>query len=273
VSSDGTTALVGSNAGATVFEGSANTGPATKLAFTTDPPATSGEGSDFDVAVSVEDSSSNVVNSSDASVALSLSGGTAGAMLTCTPANTEDATSGTASFSCSVNDAGDDYTLTAMSSGLTSAVSSDFDITSSSTAASQLAFTPEPPASSGAGANFDVAVSVEDSDSNLVSSSDASVALSLSGGTAGATLTCTPANTEDATSGVASFSCSVNDAGDGYTLTAMSSGLTSAVSSDFDITTAAGGEGGGGGGRALGDHYRGSRPHGHGRGRLPAGVP
>ena len=104
--------------------------------------------------------------------------------------------------------------------------------------ATQLAVTTQPPSSSTAGTDFTVKVSVEDASGAVVSSSGAPVSLAITSGTgtSGAALACTT-NPVDASSGVASFSCSVNDVGSGYTLTATSSGLTSAVSSSFAITS------------------------------------
>jgi hypothetical protein len=78
---------------------------------------------------------------------------------------------------------------------------------------------------------------VEDAGGNTVTSSAVSIRLAITGGTGttGATLTCT-ANPKNATAGVDAFAgCRINLAGTGYTLTATSTGLTSAISSAFNI--------------------------------------
>jgi hypothetical protein len=71
-----------------------------------------------------------------------------------------------------------------------------------------------------------------------VTTSTASIGLSITAGTgtSGALLTCT-ANPKAAALGVATFAgCKISKTGAGYTLTATSSGLASAVSSSVTIT-------------------------------------
>jgi hypothetical protein len=100
---------------------------------------------------------------------------------------------------------------------------------------SQLVTTSTPPASSTAGTNFTVALSVEDSLGNVVTSSSAPVALAIGTNPGTGTLTCA-SNPLNASSGVATFSCSINKVGTGYTLTASSSGLPSATTNPFNIS-------------------------------------
>ncbi len=68
-------------------------------------------------------------------------------------------------------------------------------------------------------------MSVEDALGNVVTTSSAPVTLAIANNPGGGTLSCTtdPLN---ASSGVATFSCSINKTGTGYTLTATSTGLT-----------------------------------------------
>jgi sugar lactone lactonase YvrE len=107
--------------------------------------------------------------------------------------------------------------------------------------AAKLAFTQEP-SSSTTGAAFPTqpTVAVEDASGNIVTTDSSSVKLALTGGTAGAVLSCAT-NPLAASSGVAAFSnCAVSKAGTGYTLTATDGSLTSAVSTSFNITTSSG---------------------------------
>jgi hypothetical protein len=126
------------------------------------------------------------------------------------------------------------YTLTAVSSGLTTAVSASFTI--SVGPASKLAFTTQP---SGAVRNIafltQPTVAVQDAGGNTVTTSGPSVTLALTAPAGGAVLTCTT-NPRSTSSGIAVFAgCRVNQAGT-YTLTATSGTLTVTVSNSFTIS-------------------------------------
>jgi signal peptidase I len=213
----------------------ATSGPATKLAFTTSP-SSSIEGFAFDrqPVVAVQDAGGSTVGTSSAPVTLSITT-PAGAILTCT-ANPRSAVAGVATFAgCKIDLAGT-YTLTATSGTLTSAVSASFTIEAS--AATKLAFTTNPSGSTG-GVAFATqpVVTVQDASGNTVTTSIASVDLSITT-PAGATLSCAE-DPKSAVSGVATFAgCKVDKSGT-YTLTAVSSGLTNAVSTSFTITVGA----------------------------------
>jgi hypothetical protein len=210
-------------------------GPATQLAFTTQPSSTTAAGVAFtqQPGASVEDAGGNVVaadSTTHITVALTSANG---AVLSGT--TTLTAAGGVASFSgLSVNKTGS-YTLTATSTPvLTSAVSNSFAITPA--AASQLVFTTQPSSTSTAGVAFaqQPGVSVEDAFGNAVttdSTTSVSLALTTPGG---AILAGTTSQT--ASSGVATFSgLSVNKTGS-YTLTATSAPvLPSAVSNSLTI--------------------------------------
>jgi signal peptidase I len=208
-------------------------GSASKLGFTTNP-SDSAVGVAFATqpVVAVQDAGGNTVTSSTPSVTLSITPPAGGAILTCT-ANPGDAVAGVATFAgCRIDSAGT-YTLTASSGGLTSAVSASFTVEGS--AATKLAFTTSPSSSTG-GTAFATQplVTVQDASGSTVTSSSASVDLSITT-PAGAVLTCTE-DPKSAVSGVATFAgCKVDKTGT-YTLTAVSSGLTSAVSASFTIT-------------------------------------
>jgi hypothetical protein len=157
----------------------------------------------------------------------------AGATLACTE-DPKSAASGVATFAGCRIDKNGTYTLTAVSSGLTNAVSASFTI--SVGPATKLAFTTQP---SGAAVNIAFAtqpwVTVQDAGGNTVTTSGPSVTLVITPPTGGAILSCA-ANPRSTSSGVAIFSgCRINTAGT-YTLTASASGgITSAVSNSLII--------------------------------------
>jgi hypothetical protein len=210
-------------------------GSADHLEFRLQPAPSYTSGAPISVEVVVADGAGHIVPTSTASISLALSGGTSGATLSGT--KTLNATNGVAVFgNLSVDKAGTGYQLVATASGLSGASSASFAI--SPGAASQLAFTTQPPSSSPAGGPFGVAVAVQDAAGNTVTTSTASISLALSGGTSGAALSGTP--TVQATNGVATFSgLAVNKVGTGYQLNATATGLTGASSSAFAITAGA----------------------------------
>jgi hypothetical protein len=207
-------------------------GPATNLAFTTNPSASTG-GTAFATqpVVKVQDAGGNTVTTSSAPVSLSITN-PAGATLTCTT-NPVNAVAGVASFAgCKIDKIGT-YTLTAVSSGLTSGVSGSVTITVG--AATKLGFTTSP-SSTTRNTVFATqpVVAIQDAGGNTRTASSASVTLTITT-PAGAILFC-PTNPRTTSSGVATFSgCRIDLAGT-YTLTASASGLTPAVSATFNIT-------------------------------------
>ncbi|MDR3606704.1 MAG: Ig-like domain-containing protein [Oligoflexia bacterium] len=229
--------LIATSSGLTSATSSAfnvTVGPAAQLAFTTQPGGGAGGATwSTQPVVAVEDAGGNTVTGSSASIALAI--GTNPSSGTLSGTATLSASSGAASFSgLSINTAGTGYTLTATSSGLTSATSSAFNITVGS--AAKLAFTTQPGGGSGGTAWVaQPVVTVEDAGGNTITGSSASIALAIGTNPSSGTLSGTA--TLLASSGVASFSgLSINTAGTGYTLTATSSGLSSATSSAFNIT-------------------------------------
>ena len=209
-------------------------GPATKLVFTTQPVSTT-SGSAFTTkpVVKVEDASGNVVTTSSATITLSASGGS---LSSCAGLS---ASSGVVTVTgCTFAGlVGTNYTLTAASSGLTSATSSNFSPSGAGTAA-QLVFTTQTTgvASSSATSTFTIqpVATVEDSVGNVVTNYAASVTLSVS---SGETLACSGGTSMTPSSGVAAFTgCHGSAYGIGITLTAASSGLTSVTSATFNIT-------------------------------------
>ena len=206
-------------------------GPATKLVYSQQP-TTIVAGSTITPAVTatVQDAGNNTVTSSNATVTVAIStnpgGGTLSGTLSTTPS------SGVVTFAdLSIDKTGTGYKLTLSSTGLTSAVSNTFNVTVG--AAAKVAFTQQPNGgAAGAVWSTQPKVTIQDTFGNTVTTSSANVTLTITSGTgtSGAVLTCT-ANPKAAASGIATFAgCKINTAGNGYTLTATTAGLTSAVS-------------------------------------------
>ena len=210
-------------------------GPASKLAFTTQPSATSANTSIAPaVMVAVEDGNNQLVTTSSASIAVAI--GTNPASGTLAGTSPVSAVSGSATFAnLSINNAGVGYTLVATSSGLTGATSGAFSVAG---VATHLVFGTQPSnTASNALISPVVTVMIEDAGNQLVTTSSASVTLAIGTNPAGGSLTGT--TTVSAVNGVATFSSlSINNAGVGYTLSAASSGLTGATSAAFSITLA-----------------------------------
>ena len=209
---------------------------ASQLIFTTDPTITvAGVSISPVVRVSVEDAFGNVVTSDTSNVTVTIGANPGSGTLSGTA--TVAAVGGVAMFSnLSINKAGTGYTLSAADGGLTTGTSSTFNISPAS--ASQVVFTSEP-TNTVAGTSISpvVQVLVEDAFGNVVTSNTSNVTVAIGtnpgSGTLGGTATVTAVN------GVARFgNLSINKAGTGYTLTAADGGLTTSISSAFDITPA-----------------------------------
>jgi hypothetical protein len=222
-------------------------GTPTQLAFTTSPSnSTGGVAFGTQPVVTVEDADGNPVTSDTSNVTLAITAvtpatGGPGA-LTCT-AITVAAVAGVATFAgCKIDTAGTLYRLTATDGTFTSVNSATFNITNPAT---KVVFTTSP-SNSASGSVFagQPVVTVEDAGGNPVTSgpnSNASINLAISSQPgSGATLACTT-NPLAATNGVASFAgCKIVGQAGSYKLTATASGLTSALSSAFNITNSPG---------------------------------
>src|SRR5487761_325850 len=230
--------LVASATGLTSATSSAfnvTAGTAAKLVFSVEP-SNAGAGSAITpaVQVTIEDASGNTVTSATNTVSIAISNnpssGTLAGTLTASPVN------GVATFwNLSINKPGTGYTLVASATGLTSATSSAFNVTAGT--AAKLVFSVEP-SNAGAGSAITpaVQVTIEDASGNTVTSATNTVSIAISNnpssGTLAGTLTASPVN------GVATFSnLSINKPGTGYTLVASATGLTSATSSAFNVTS------------------------------------
>jgi hypothetical protein len=219
-------------------------GAASKLAFTTQPGGGTG-GSAFSTqpAVALEDQYGNTVTGTPQDVTLAIwNNAGPGGTLSGAKTVAVNTSTGVATFSgLSIDKAGTGYTLTATGSTVdTSAgvvVSSAFNITVG--AAAKLAFTTQPGGGTVSAAwSQQPVVAVEDAGGNTVTSSSASVTLTIKIGTpaCGGPGTLSGTTTLGASSGVATFSgLSINAVGTGYELHATSPGLTAVDSSPFNI--------------------------------------
>ena len=206
-------------------------GPATKLAFTTQPSSAAAGSSTISATVSIEDAAGHVVTTATNQVTIAI--GTNPASGTLSGTATATAVAGVATFSnLGINNAGTGYTLAASASGLTGATSSAFNVVG---AAAKLAFTVQPTNVAVGSSISSVAVSVEDSSGNVVPSATNQITIAIGTNPASGTLGGTAQ--VSAIAGVATFTTlSINNIGTGYTLTASASGLTAATSNPFNVT-------------------------------------
>ena len=203
-----------------------NAAVATKLGFSTQPPANGTAGTPFSTVVQVQDSGGNVVTGSNATVTISSTPSGLSGTLTATAVN------GVATFNNLVINGANSYTLTATSNGLTQAVSSQIVVAAGT--ATQVVFTTVPTnGTAGQALTPAVVVKIEDQFNNVVNSNAAVTVSSTPSGVTG-TLQA------NAVSGVATFNNLVFNATNSYTLTAASAGLTSATSGSFTISAGSG---------------------------------
>jgi hypothetical protein len=208
---------------------------ASQLVVSAQPPGSVIAGSGFGLAVSAEDRFGNLVTSFGGSVTLALgshpNGSTLGGTLTVS------ATNGVSTFSgLSITTAATGYNIRAGATGLSSATTNNFSVVSA--AVSQLAVSAQPPATVTAGNSFGFAVTAKDRYGNVVTSFTGPVTVAIANNPGRTTLNGTL--TVDAVNGVATYSgLSINIAAVGYTLSASSSGLTSATTAGLNVTSAA----------------------------------
>lgn len=216
-------------------------GPATQLAFTTQPSGTkAGQTISPAVKVTALDALGNAVSGFTGSVTVAITPGTGAAGGTLSGTTSIAAAGGVATFAdlsidkVGTANAGTGYTLSATASGLTAATSDPFDIKSGT--ATRLQFTSQPTATA-AGAGFAplVEVSALDSVGNVVTTFTGNVTVAIGTNAGGATLAGT--KVVAAANGVATFpGISLDKVGSGYTLAATATGLTAATSAAFNVT-------------------------------------
>ncbi len=198
-------------------------GAASKLVYTTPPPATVNAGTTFSVVVAEQDANGNTLTG-DSTTALALAANNGGGGFSCTTTPTK-VTNGVATYTgCSYTIASaTPYTLSATSGTLTPATATT---TVSAGVATKLVYTTPPPANVNAGTTFTVVVAEQDADGNTLTG-DSTTALTLTA--SGGNFTCTATPTK-VTNGVATYTgCSYTVAPGSYTLTAASGALTHAV--------------------------------------------
>ena len=180
--------------------------------------------------VKVVDAEGNMVANSTVPVTLAVTNNRANLYGT----ETLNAVNGIATFTDLVIAlAGSNYSLTAVSPGLTSSFSNSFDVNPGEPV--MLYFITEPVAA-GLGSRFSVRVAVSDAFGNITTDSTAEVTVSITPdtGTPGAVLSGT--TTQEAVNGVATFNyLSISPIEGRYKLTATSPGMISTMTSSFDI--------------------------------------
>ncbi|MFN8531784.1 MAG: hypothetical protein U0670_24525, partial [Anaerolineae bacterium] len=233
--------LVASSAGASNTTSSAfdiTAQPPTQITFGTQPTNTvAGASITPSVTVEVRDASNAIVTGDNITqVTLTINnnpgGGTLGGTVTQTAVN------GIVTFpGLSIDKVGTGYTLDASATGLTGDTSNPFNITVG--APDHVAFVQQPTsATAGVAISPAVTVQILDAFDNLVTTSSATVDITINNNPGGGTLSGT--TSVAAVNGVATFNTlSIDKVGVGYTLDADSTGLTGDTSTAFDITAAA----------------------------------
>lgn len=210
--------------------------PASLLAFSTQPSASYPAGTAISVAVQTQDSVGNVFTDPSAAITVSLTGGTAGAVLSGT--RTVTPVSGSAAFTnLSVDRSGTLYQLNASATGFANNLSSTFAIVAGS--ATRLGFVQAPTNTTyGVSISPAVTVAVQDQYGNTVTNATDAVSMAI-GTDPIPTTTLSGGGSTAAASGVATFAgLTLNrTSGTGYTIVANAMGLTSATSGSFTMTS------------------------------------
>jgi hypothetical protein len=213
---------------------------ASKVVFTTQPGnGVTGSPLATQPVAKVVDVNGDVVTTSTALVILAI--GTNPASGVISGSLSVSAINGVATFSgVTISAPGNGYTLTASSTGLTGATSNTFNVTApAAPTANKVVFTTQPGNGvAGSPLATQPVVKVQDVNGNVMTTSTASVTVAIGTNSGNGALAGTA--TVNAVNGVATFSgLSISTAGNGYTLTASSTGLTGATSSTFNVTAPA----------------------------------
>jgi hypothetical protein len=185
------------------------------------------------VTVEIEDSSGTLVSNDSSLVTIGVNGP---GLFTASSTISEAASGGIATFTNLVLGTEGSYTITASDGTLTGSTSSAFLVSGGS--ATQLEISTEPPADVTAGTGFGVVVEATDSFGNIDTSFSGSITLQTQSNPGGSTLG--GMLMLNAKNGVADFSAlTLNIADPGYTLEAMSTGLTAATTDAFTVTAGA----------------------------------
>ena len=208
--------------------------PPAKLAFMVQPTSIAANAPFFPhLTVAVQDADGNTVTDATHAITIAIGSNAGGGVLE--GSTTRSAVSGVATFTdLRINNVGTGYTLTASSPNLTGATSTPFAVVVGP--AAKLAFIVEPgPATVGVALAPAVKVAVQDVAGHTVTNATHIIAMGISLNAGGATLTGTASVAT--VNGVATFSdLSIDKVGTGYTLTATSPNLSSAISTSFAVT-------------------------------------
>ena len=132
LSTDQNDSVLTNNVASTTTAVSAPAGPATKLAFTSQP-ANVTSGAPFSTAVTAQDAQGNTATGFTGNVTVAITSGTGAGGAHLTGTTTLAAVAGVADFSnLAIDSVGSSYTLTASASGLTGATSAGFDVSAQS---------------------------------------------------------------------------------------------------------------------------------------------
>ena len=212
-------------------------GAPAKLAFTTQPPASTQAGSNFGAVVKVQDAAGNIVTSGSSTVALALTCG-----CTAVGGNSAVTSAGVATFAgINVAKAGIGYQLRATDNiaGVAAATSNPFAI--SAGPAASITLTTQPAAGSHvvADAVIPLVARVQDSHGNAIVNDSVTLAIANNAGASTLAVATNPVTT-DASGNAAFANVSLAKAGSGYTLQAAeAAGAHSATSNAFDIVAGA----------------------------------
>jgi hypothetical protein len=229
---NGTTCSVTMTSPQTVIATFAPDAPATKLGFVGQPGAVqTGQPITPAVQVAIQDASGGTVVSRTDAVTLQLQNNPGGATLGGTL--TRNAVGGVATFdNITLDQVGDNYTLTATASGLTSATSNGFNVSAAPVA--QLAFAAALSTTKAGDPIAGVRVEIRDQGGTLLTGRTDQITVQLKDNPAATTLHGT--TTVAAVGGVATFSdLSVQIAAAGYSLSASTANASGATSSQFEI--------------------------------------
>ncbi|MFY9158428.1 beta strand repeat-containing protein, partial [Aquirufa ecclesiirivi] len=183
----------------------------------------------------ISDAYGNIISSSTAGVTVVLHQN--GVLKTSgfTGTKSKNAVAGIADFAdLKISDASNDYTYVASSPGLTGVTTNVFEILIGPP--SKLSIRTNPPASVTAGSSISpsITVSIDDALLNTITTATNSVTLSIGSNPGSGVLSGTA--TVNAVNGIATFSnLSINKIGNGYTLSAASTGLTGINTNSFNV--------------------------------------
>ena len=211
-------------------------GGASKLKFTTQPPASVQAGAAFGAVVEVEDAAGNRVTTNSSTVTLNLFTGTCAGLT----GNTMAASSGIATFSSlKVATIGTGCSLRATDAGFTPDTSTTFSVIVGPPASTVFTTQPSAGQNIAAGTTFSVAAQVKDSTGNVIAGDSVTLAVANNPGSSTLAVTTNPLVTNS--SGSVTFSgVSLNKAGSGYTFKVTeATGANTATSNAFNIVPGA----------------------------------